>query len=212
VPHPPSTDAVKEIHGPADAESVKCDLQLDPGGTIRVAVTGPDGKPAAGPLEVRGTAPENYVGWHGKRVDAAEFDAGGFAPDEERTLFLIDSAHALGRAVTVKFADVKDGKLAVQLQPLAHVKGRVLDTGGKPLTNLDLDPRAQAKSGGRSLKMFKTDAQGRFETDLLAGVHYYITVWAGPYVGSTVTKDQDPPPGTTVDLGEVTIKPYLTRR
>ena len=210
-PYPQGTDVVKEVDVPPDAQSVTCDLELDRGGSVHVAVLDPDGKPVARPLEVRGTTPENYVGWHGKQVDGPEFDAGGFAPDEERTLFVIDPAQSLGRAVTVRFADVKDGKVTVQLQPLAHLKGRVLDSDGKPLPDIDLDPRVHAKGGGRSLKMFKTDEQGRFQTPLLPGARYYVSVWAGPYVGATVAEEQDPQAGATVDLGDVKIKPYITR-
>jgi len=50
------------------------------------------------------------------------------------------------------------------------------------------------------------------ETDLLPGIPYYIMVWAGPYVGTTVMNDREAQPGATIDLGDVKIRARLTKR
>jgi hypothetical protein len=213
APMPEMHNVVREIDIPVGAERVTCDLQADPGETIRVSVSDPDGKPAAGKLHVRGRQSENFGGPFLEPVVGAEFDAKGFAPEELRTIYVLDDAHKLGAAVHAKFGDLKDRRLAVRLRPMAEVKGRVLTQTGDALAGLQLEVRERGGTG-RTVRMIETGPDGRFSTTLPCGAEFYFAPFGGPYVANFFPDKGklNPEPGSVTDLGDVKLKPQEMMR
>ncbi len=205
APYPQGTNVVREIDVPQGFKSVTCDLQLDPGETIRLTLTDPDGTPtAAKRLSVRGQEPENYGGPWFKQADSAAVNLTAFGPKDERSLFVIDEQRKLGRAVRVKAAELPERKLTVQLQPLAEVKGRLLNADGDPLPKLSVEAR-ESKGDGRTVRSIQSGDDGRFTTTLPAGCEYYMMVDRGPYAGALVKKQMVPESGGKIDIGEVKL-------
>ena len=204
MPHRRVTTIVKEVDVPEGTESATCDLPIDKGETLKVTISDSQGNAAKGPFQIRGHVPENYVGWHHQTVTRPYFDATGFTADEERTLYVLDEDHRVGRVVRVKFASIKDHKLNIQLEQLAEVSGRLTTMQGYPLAKASI--AANDSVGGRTVRQIATDAEGRFSTALPTGTKYYLYVDRGPYVGREIAKDLEPKPGNKTDLGDVKLE------
>jgi hypothetical protein len=202
APYREGTNSAREVVVPVGADNVVCDLQLDPGLSLQVNVTGPDGQPAKGPFQVRGYMPENYVGWHHQVIKEPTFEAIGFGPKDSRTIYVLDEVRQLGRVVTVKFSEVKGRPLSISLQPLAHVSARLLTPQGDPLAGISVAANAQSKQ----VRDIESDAEGRIRTTVMPGSSYHLHVDRGPYVGRAVGKEFNPAPGSTIDLGDVKLE------
>jgi hypothetical protein len=173
------TEVVREIDVPVGAESVTCDLQMDPGVTVHVAVSDPDGKPARGTLRVRGLHAQNYGGPADEPVVAAEFDVKAISPGERRSLYVRDDERRLGKAVELSAADVAAGKLAVRLEPLAEFHGRLLNESGDPLPNIQMEAMATGWDG-RTVGLVESGKDGRFSLSVPVGTMYRVVVFSGP--------------------------------
>lgn len=206
APMPELYNVARQIEVPAGAQSVSCDLQLDPGAKLHITVVDAEGKPASGKLVARGQGSEKYVGTYFQPVDGCEFDAGAFSPQETRVICVMDNQHHLGRAVLVTPQDVQAQKpIQIRLASLAEFTGRLIDAAGKPVPSLDLDTTTVPT--GYSLNVATSDENGRFSIVLPVGVACTASVFSGQYVGSTVADHLDPKAGATTDLGEIKLKP-----
>jgi protocatechuate 3,4-dioxygenase beta subunit len=199
---------VKEIDVPENAESFECDLALDPGQSLHVAVVGPDGRPLPG-FEIRG----HLAQYDSQPTRTAEsgIDITSLAPGDRRFLLIHHADQQLGKAVSVEFDPNASRELTIQLEPCATVSGRIISP--------DLDLKAAGKArvvavlpgAPRYLEIApcEIDNEGRFRiSGLLSGVEYRVECIgefdpATNIVKSFATRPLAIKPGETTDLGDV---------
>jgi RNA polymerase sigma factor (sigma-70 family) len=197
-------DVWKEINPGQDAETVPCDLVLEPGRPLQVRVEGPDGKPLEG------------VSVHGQRAREAwsgampsELKLFGLEERKGRTLLFRHTKNALAGFREIK--DDESGTVVVRLQPAASVRGRLLNDDGKPWRHTEMPVRFLLKERPgwvfeHAPEKVRTDAEGRFQIDgLIPGMKYHAMVMHGEYpreVFSELTLTS----GQVKDLGDVTPK------
>ncbi len=224
--HPSSFHAVVRINPtPEDPKSRACDVVLEPGRTVAGRVEGPDGKPLAGAL-VAGLRPlATYGGGlpgtgFGEKMPSADFTALGLSRRKGRTLVFFHPEKKLGKVFRLPAGE--EGPVAVRLEPLGAVTGRVLGADGRPwaglaaraeLTRLivaykDL-PWEMLYNLGPLMKVTQTtEKDGRFRLDgLLPGLKYNLFVLDGePRPGTPPVHHVETLPvesGKTKDLGDL---------
>jgi protocatechuate 3,4-dioxygenase beta subunit len=201
--------AMKEIKPAAEAESIRVDLQVVTGPSVRLKVVDQTGQPAAG----CSTWGRGGRGSHDPEVMAtAEGEAANLMPDEERAVMVRLDARKLGKVVRVRKGDDAGGPVVVTLEPLATVAGRVVDADGHPVPGASVGPIVLPSGDfGMMLAKVATDGQGRFLVpDAPAGCEYQLAVdsQAGPvrnrrfaFVEKVAVK-----PGETTDVGDIRFK------
>jgi RNA polymerase sigma factor (sigma-70 family) len=123
------------------ADSLKCDIELDPGLKKTGTITGPDGKPVTNVIAFGLTAipdpgartfprSSRFGPLPPERLKTSEFTAVGLNPKEPRHLVFLQPEKKLGKIIKVK-GDEKE-PLSVKLEPLGAITGRVLTEDGKP--------------------------------------------------------------------------------
>jgi hypothetical protein len=151
-------------------------ITLDPGVTVPVTLTDPDGKPVAGALALGVRSP--FSQWS-KPLASHKLDVPAFSPDRPRALVLYHPDRNLGLLFQPKKG--KAGPWAVKLQPTATVTGRLVLPDGKPYPNVTLTlsfacamwPGWASPPAGLPEASTKTDADGRFTfTKIIGDVDY----------------------------------------
>jgi hypothetical protein len=190
------------IEPDAKAESVACDVQLDPGTTVQGTILDPDGKPLAGG-SIRGP----FLALFSLRdLPSAEFAIPAVNPRKPEAYFFEHRKRNLAAAVILK-GDEPAG-LTVKLKPTATLTGRVVTEKGEPVRNTYIHGRLEAGQLNmpRDWDGFfsgQTDAEGRFRIEgLLAGVKL------GAYYGN-LFKNLTLQPGEVRNLGDIKIKNVL---
>jgi hypothetical protein len=181
------------------AESITCDVVLDPGRTLKGIVIGPDGQPLAG-ARVAGEKP--MVFWASEPLKGAEFAMVSFGDDESRLVQVMHDDKQLVGSRMVHGSD-KD-PVRVQLEPWGSVTGRLVKPDGEPMTNVTIDI-------GNLLRV-RAGKDGKFRIDgLSSGLKYTVHVIKDPGYGLEISgknlKDITIKPGETKDLGDIQVKP-----
>jgi hypothetical protein len=182
-----------------DAESITCDVALDPGRTLKGVVIGPDGQPLAG-ARVSGQKPMSS--WGGEPLKSAEFTVECLGDDESRLVQVMHEGKQLAGWLTVRGSDKEP--LRIPTEPWGSVTGRLVKPDGEPMTNVVIDI-------GHLLRV-RAGKDGKFRIDGLSrGLKYSVRVIKDPgYVleisGKDVT-DLAIKPGETRDLGDIRVKP-----
>jgi RNA polymerase sigma factor (sigma-70 family) len=206
-----------EVNPEKGAESVTCDLALDPGRTLTGKVVGPDGKPLAG---ARVSGCRDSGGWEDLPENSAEFKVVGLDPAEPRLLQFSHAGEKLAGSLVVR-GDEK-GPLTVKLEPAGVLTGRFVSLDGKPLADLGLfadmagpvaDLRQRLKPDvtvGSFPDSPHTDKDGKFRIEGLApGLKYRPIALRGMYAllpegearnGATVKA------GEAKDIGELKVR------
>jgi protocatechuate 3,4-dioxygenase beta subunit len=203
-------DALAGIEPSADAGSITCDLQLDPGKTVTVTCVGPDGQP------LRGVHVHASLGY-GRSIDMHDlpterFTLYGLNPQKPGPFFFHHHAKKLAAAVVLK-GDEPEG-FPVRLRPTATITGRLLDPFGTPLTGADI--AGDFKGGQFNLAQGwggffwgKTDKDGRFRIEgiipgVRVGAHHRhgSPSRQGDLIFDALTLQ----PGEVRDLGDIKIK------
>jgi hypothetical protein len=212
VPH-----AVAEVNPEKGAESVTCDLVLDPGRTHKGTVVGPDGKSLTG-VRVTGLGVEIDQG-----VDldkSSEFTVQAPKPGQPRLLQFTHRDRKLAGSLVVR-GDEKSA-LTVKLEAAGALTGQFVTHDGKPLAELELssltyegilgltDSKEPNLTLGAFPRGFRTDRDGKFRIDGLApGLKYGVALLKGTailladgHAATAVTVKS----GETKDLGVLKIK------
>jgi uncharacterized GH25 family protein len=198
---PGQFDTVVGIEPDANADSVACDPQLDPGKPVKGTVLDPDGKPLAG-VSIRGPF---WTEIHMRDLPSATFTISAVNPDKAEAYFFEHHKKHLAAAVLLK-GDEPEG-FTVKLKPTATVTGRVVTDDGEPVRNADIAGRLQEgqlsmPQGWNGFFWSRTDADGRFKIEgLLGGVKL-----GAQHRGGNLFSDLTLAPGEVRDLGEIKVK------
>jgi RNA polymerase sigma factor (sigma-70 family) len=157
---------------PADkAESVTCDLVLDPGPMPHGTLVGPDGKPLSGAQALGLTAYNRSRNWTRSPLKGEAFTVYGLEPTEEREVVFVHAGKQLAAVARVR-GDAKE-PLRVKLEPWGTVTGRLVGPDGKPRPGLLLQIEDRFLPG----TSLQTDKEGRFRVAGLApGAQYTLQV------------------------------------
>jgi RNA polymerase sigma factor (sigma-70 family) len=174
VPHLQETDTAHtyaELNPVDKAESVTCDLVLDPGPMPRGTVAGPDGKSLSGVQALGLTAYNRWRNWTRAPLKGETFTVYGLAPTEEREVVFVHEEKQLAASARVR-GDAK-GPLSVKLEPWGTATGRLVGPDGKPRPGLLLRVDDRMLPGTSP----QTDKEGRFRVAGLApGAKYTLHV------------------------------------
>jgi protocatechuate 3,4-dioxygenase beta subunit len=191
-------DTLVGIEPDAKAESITCDVTLDPGKTVKGTLLDPDGKPLAG-VSIRGP----FLSLVDLRdLPSAEFAIPAVNPHKPEAYFFEHPKRNLAAAVILN-GDEPEG-FTVRLKPAATITGRVLTEKGEPIRNTYIGGCLEAGQLNmtRDWNGFfsgRTDAEGRFKIEgLLPGVKL------GAYYGN-LFKNLTLQPGEVRDLGDIRI-------
>jgi beta-lactamase regulating signal transducer with metallopeptidase domain len=207
-PGPTWPCVMKEINPPANAESVKVDLQMDSGKSVCVSMVDPDGKPISG-VSVDGAASSR-----GGRdtIEEPSFAVTNLASGETRRLVFHHEKRKLGLVTQVKAEQPNSRPVVIQLQPVGTLKGRILLADGTPVVGASVEAILLPSGDfGQELRLGVTDVQGRFEFTLLPGVNYRLRIEGGNLKVDRadqvdfVEGDLSVKPNEGKDLGDVTL-------
>jgi len=212
--------AYRMIDVPATAESLKIDLELTRGDTLKGRLVGPTGKPVGG---------ARYSGhsdaWSEARSLAGDaFEVLGLKSGHPRVVIFGHKELGLVGWVVVKEEDSQtDAPLVVHLQRAGSIKGRLVDEDGIPMGGVRLGVRTHypdVRDFGpprQSLwpedAIYTSDADGRFLIDgLRPGLKSSIHVQSKTRPGfrldtGDVFREIVSQPGEIRDVGDVRVKP-----
>jgi protocatechuate 3,4-dioxygenase beta subunit len=208
-------NAYRVIEVPADAKSLTCDIQVDPGRTATGTVLGPDGKPLSGVMVLGLTA----VWPRPTTLKSAAFTVHALDAHETREVFFVHRERKLAARVTVR-SDGKDA-VTVRLEPWGTLTGRILDEEGQPLAGVDLYLAFPHSTIFRPVtwwvpyqgEVVRTDREGRFEAQgLTPGATFRVSAASKmkylSLTGTGVPLDQlSVGAGEKKDLGDLRAKP-----
>jgi hypothetical protein len=208
--------ALKEVDVPEGADETRCDLALDPGGSVTVRVLDPDGKPLTG-LIADGRFPAGVdvgdTGIYGTNI----MRIAGLEPDETRAVVVTDADRKLGAVFKVTPKHVADSsEIVLTLRPFATVTGRLVDKHGKPASGtveIRLHSGDPEIFHGTSIATVATDAEGRFRSDEIpTGSGFIVTTTgrpdaraaigeSGEFASFDLAENLNAEPGQKIDLG-----------
>jgi protocatechuate 3,4-dioxygenase beta subunit len=186
-------------------KKVELDLQLDPGLSVRVAVTDADGRPIAGFTAVGRSA---YGHDYGEKF-GPRFEIINLGPNETRAVIIMNEARSLGKVISVSAKSASEGTLNVRLEPLATIAGRVVDLDGNPVAVARIRPDLLPSGDySESLRGAVTDNEGRFRVENVpVGCEYSLLVLPPATIGDWLaSKKVSVKPGETIDVGDIRPK------
>ena len=199
--------SMKEISPPEEAEVVHLDLELYPGAKVRLRIVDLEGSPVAGVTAAGRTGRGEPCR---EPINEAEFDVLTLAPGEDRIVVVRNVERKLGKVVRVREGQDMNGPVTVVLEPLATIRGTVVDADGKAVSGAIVrsDPWPQT-SGGFSLSLgeIASDQAGTFFVpNMPAGSDYNLAFQQDSTVkaaNQTIFREAKVRPGESTDLGEV---------
>ena len=200
-------NSMKEISPPEEVEVVHLDLELFPGAKVRLRALDSEGNPVAG------VTADGRIGRgqdDREPMKAAEFDVVTLAPGEDRMVLVRHVERKLGKFVRVHEGQDKNGPVTVVLEPLATIRGTVVDADGKPVSGATVrsDPWPKTPGGfSLSLGYVASDQAGKFVVpDVPAGCEYVLYFQQDSTVkaaNQTINREAKVRPGESTDMGEV---------
>src|SRR5205823_5863212 len=151
--YPEQFHSLAEVDPAKDAESVTCNLVLEPGRTLTGTIVDSDGKPLAGAI-MTGVSRIRY--WVHEPLKTPEFTVKGLKPGESQRLLFQHKDRGLAGTILIR-GDEKE-PLTVKLEPWGVVTGRVLNAEGKPLTDMQVASRDHMITTAEGVKPQPLDA------------------------------------------------------
>ncbi len=214
LPHdliPGNYNTLVEIDPKAEDESVRADIELDPGRTLKGKLVGPDGEPVAGAL-VMG-AEDFFQTWSGQPLPSADFEVHSLGTRDKRGLLFYHEGKQLAGAYVVK-PDEKS-PVTVQLERCGALTGRLVDGGSRSRAGAQMTCNRPLVSEDSRFKEgslpspIPIDKDGRFRVSgLVPGLKYSLTLWKGRssrMIDGDVAKDVIIKAGETRDLGDIKV-------
>lgn len=202
-------NGVRELRLPDNATGATADFQLNRGNTLHLTAVDPNGRPLA--VSVRG-AGATTINTQSESADG-RFDVVGLASNEKRMVYLVNRERKLGKAIVIQLADAPGNRLTVQLEPLAAIKGRLINPEGDPVKsgNIRADAHIDKLRGVYQTMVASqlSEPDGRFTIYLPAGCNYVLGATHSPYGGEYKWIDQNlsVSAGATKDLGDIQVSP-----
>jgi RNA polymerase sigma factor (sigma-70 family) len=184
------------INPAKDSKTIAETIRLAVAPEIKGTLLDLEGKPVTG-ARVRGL--EESYSWG--TLASEKFSISGVNPERRRRVSFVHAARRLIGSVEIKGKETKP--LTVRMQPWAAVRGRLVDTEGRPVRNSVLYANEFLMENGR------TDKDGRFLLEgLIPGRSYDLTYQKDkPFSAGTVLKRFVGKPGEVHDLGDVRGQP-----
>ncbi len=207
--------ALIEVNPAKDAKELTCEIQLDPGRSLKGTVYGPDGKPLAG---ARASALKSYGYWDSP-LKTAEFVLTGMETGKPR---LVQFAHEEKNLAGFLFVNGDEkGPLKATLVPAGTLTGRLVMPDGQPVTEGQLiahgDPLGapgkakNAPLNGSLPTGIRPGKDGKFRIAGLApGLTYKLGLLQGYYLhelAGAAGGELRFKAGETKDLGDIVVKP-----
>jgi len=217
---PSEYHSLREIEPTATAKSIEVDLPLDPGVSVKFSFVDPEGQPVHG-VAVSSLGSSSI----GTIVDSQSVTLSGFA--RGKPIVVIFSNEGLvsssGFVAGSKRNRVLSGVVSltpqtnretvtVSLQPLAKVRGRLVDSGGKPWPARRI--QVTYKTDGGQTHGPYTDGTSfpfpdrSFELELRPGCAYRLTADGDATVNYrqvVVAENVNPQPGEEINLGDLNV-------
>jgi RNA polymerase sigma factor (sigma-70 family) len=207
---PVNYNTLVEVNPKEGDESVKADIALDRGRTVKGTLVGPGGEPVEGAL-IMG-AEDYFQSWSDAPLPSAEFEVHALGPDSKRGLLFFHEGKKLAGSYLVRPGE--SGPVTIKLEPCGTLTGRLVDDEGRPRPGAQMtcdgifigdDSRFEK---GSLPAPIKTDEDGRFRTSgLVPGLKYSLRVWKGRMITGEAVKDVVAAPGEVKDLGDVRVPP-----
>jgi beta-lactamase regulating signal transducer with metallopeptidase domain/protocatechuate 3,4-dioxygenase beta subunit/5-hydroxyisourate hydrolase-like protein (transthyretin family) len=201
-PGPKWPSSMRQVDIPEDAGTFQVDLELDPGASVDLKIVDADGAPVTG-VSIDGLSSRSGIPATQEPVQTAV----NFGPNETRTIIVQHREQRLGRVAKVGPEDVARGEATIVVEPTAKVRGTLWLDDTTPASGLTVEPRILP--GGdfsKQLATVATDAQGRFEAELLVGCEYNLFVQGGGLDVYALAADQlSVQPGESRDLGDLVL-------
>ncbi len=167
-----------EVNAPQGAGDVICNVQLDPGRTVKGKIVGPSGALLTG-CQVSGLA-DFYTRWEPIKGDASEFEVQALGEKTARYVLFLHVANELAGSTVV--GPGATGPITVKLEPWGSLSGRIVDADGQPMKGLAITcreglPRADPPAGSLPDDLIKVFDDGRFQAEgLIPGLKYTFSV------------------------------------
>lgn len=205
--------SLREISPADDAESIAVDLPVDRGISVRFSFVDPDGKPLA---RVYTTSIGDYESVN-TMVDSSTVTASGFRPGRPCLLGFsyFEDVNRSGKELRklLTLTPEADGEsVTVRLEPLAKVRGRVIDKHGNPWPVRSVLETYVMETGqtfgpynGNGSRPFP---DRRFELGLTTGCAYRLTGDGDESVNYrkiVVAEHLVPKAGEVIDLGDIVV-------
>jgi hypothetical protein len=195
-----------EINPKAGEDTVKVDIQLDPGRTVKGKLIGPDGEPVVGALWL-GTA-ERFEHWSTPNtLPSAEFEMHVASKGKCGLIFYHEGKQLAGAYVGDPDGS---GPVTVKLERCGTLTGRLIDDNGRPRTGVFISSDRPFNEGESRFEKgslphgTRTDPDGRFRfTGLVPGMKYSLNVWRDEMILGQPVKDVTSRAGETRDLGDI---------
>ena len=144
------------VNVPTDGLQLEDSIKMDPGFDLTLRVVDPNGEP------VNRFFCQNFGGFYEQRdFEDGRVTLNRLGRGESRGLWLSNKDGSLALVTTIKGEMSADKEQAITLQPRAKVRGRLVDTVGKPLSNYRLEVSSLDEARATS------DQDGYFEFDRL---------------------------------------------
>ncbi|HLJ98161.1 MAG TPA: sigma-70 family RNA polymerase sigma factor [Gemmataceae bacterium] len=206
--HPSTFHTLVEINPPKDADTLTCNLIVDPGKTMTGKVLGPDGKPLRG-ARAFGLQSYGLGSWTTYALDTPDFTVYGLRLGQPRRVMFAHEERKLAGSVLIR-GDERD-PVTVSLEPWGTVTGRLVTADGSPRSKVELwfgtDLRSDRTRGIPHQQVSRPDKDGQFRIEgLVPGLRHTMMASEG-YIGiGTVFQDLILKSGETKDLGDVEAK------
>ncbi|MDZ4848539.1 MAG: M56 family metallopeptidase [Pirellulaceae bacterium] len=202
-PAPKTLDAILSINPSAETEAIELHFELDPGAKIQMNLVDASYQPLAG-ARVLGLKP---IDWETPTPQTnSDVEAICFGPEEERTIVALHAKRKLGIVSVAGPKQVNEGKMRLQLLPMATVTGR-LEKNGEPLPGIRLESRVLPDGDfPTQLDYVTTNKEGHFTIEMDSGCKYKIYA-NGPGIKSfaTFAEELTVKPGEAIDLGTLVL-------
>jgi BlaR1 peptidase M56 len=195
-----------EINPKVGEDTVKVDIQLDPGRTVKGKLIGPDGEPVVGAMWL-GTA-ERFEHWSTPNtLPSAEFEMHVASKGKCGLIFYHERKQLAGAYVGDPDGS---GPVTVKLERCGTLTGRLIDDNGRPRTGVFISSDRPFNEGesrfekGSLSHGTRTDPDGRFRlTGLVPGMKYSLNAWRDEMIFGLPVKDVITRAGEIRDVGEI---------
>ncbi|HVA47449.1 MAG TPA: hypothetical protein VNH11_13855 [Pirellulales bacterium] len=203
--------AVKVIDPAPDSGPITCDLPLDRGKAVTIAIEDEQGQ-AVSDAWVAGVTDVWPITF---KIAEPTCTVYGLGADRPRHLCILHPERHLAASLTL--TGDEPGPVTVRLGAPASIVGRALDPDGAPLADAVVEVNYFGRSASELLRFarmeqapLKTDAEGRFQVeDVLPNERLALGFKQGDayfYIDGLTTKERQLESGQKLELGDVKVK------